>query len=230
MKGLILVPNELFDYPRLNPSELLEMATLCPNLEELRLPMKRSMGDQTECEMYKALGTFSNLQKLFLDLHFDCRPRVPHQLWASTDFDTLRQAFINAAMDGNLALQIWGMIRNKNSRLKDLRILPFGLRDSSQDEDCLLDCFARSYLLTGYNLENPGVPVIEEIGEKIWGTPGVMYYAWSDGFLGEQCHLSERVVSVFQSIWPQATEETVISQWWYCWKSLPLRPDMGLAK
>ncbi|KAJ5118658.1 hypothetical protein N7526_010295, partial [Penicillium atrosanguineum] len=167
LRGLALVPDRLHEYPRLHLSELLEMAIRCPNLEELRLQIRRSMGNQAECEIYKALSTLPNLQRLFLDLDFDARPKLPALGSHKTeDLDALRQTFINAAMDQSLALQIWSMIRNKSSRLKDLRLFPFGNQRFSAEECYLLNCFARSYLLTYYNLENPGVPVMEQIGKR----------------------------------------------------------------
>jgi hypothetical protein len=52
------------------------MAQTCPNLEELRLPIRRPRGSGAEYEMYMALGEFVNLHSLLLDLHFDLR-RIP---------------------------------------------------------------------------------------------------------------------------------------------------------
>ncbi|CAI7670423.1 unnamed protein product [Penicillium bialowiezense] len=228
LKGLALEPTN-YNYPTLNPSKLLEIATRCPNLEELRIHMKRSLGDQTECEMYKALGTFPNLRRLFLGLDFDARPKVPGSgnKQETEDVDALRQTFINAAMDQSLALQIWSMIRSKDSRLKDLRILPFGNQHFSEEESYLLNCFARSYLLTGYNIENPGVPVIEQI----WKRAREVYRAWKDsrgnGILDQEHVLSKRAVSVLRSIWPQVTEQVLRSDWRDCWTSMPLQPAMS---
>lgn len=43
-------------YPKLDASNISRLAQQCPNLEEIRLQIKRSNGSQAECEMYKALG------------------------------------------------------------------------------------------------------------------------------------------------------------------------------
>ncbi|KAJ5121674.1 uncharacterized protein N7515_009635 [Penicillium bovifimosum] len=225
LKGLALVPNKVHLYPRLNPSKLLEMMNLCPNMEELRLQIKRSAGNQAECEMYKALGIFPNLQRLFLDLDFDARPKVP-RMGSSPETDDLdlRRTFINAAMDESLSLQIWTKIKDKSPSLKDLRIFPFGNVCFSQEERYLLDCFARSYRLTGYNLENPGVPVMEQIGKRAWEIKRARRNNWDES-RDEEIRLSSRVVSVLQSIWPQVLEQTFRSEWWDCWTSLPLQPD-----
>ncbi|CAG8903541.1 unnamed protein product [Penicillium egyptiacum] len=85
LKGLIIMPcirdkgrtedDSGYKYPELDAFGISQLAKSCPQLEELRLPIKRSMGSQEECEMYKAVGSFSNLHSLVLDLHFDPRPR-----------------------------------------------------------------------------------------------------------------------------------------------------------
>ncbi|KAJ5130996.1 uncharacterized protein N7515_007035 [Penicillium bovifimosum] len=226
LKGLALLSNKAYQYyPRLNSSKLLEMMNLCPKLEELRLRMKRSAGNQAECEMYKALGTFPNLQRLFLDLDFDARPTVPRfgSIPETDDLD-LRRTFINAAMDESLALQIWTKIKEKSPSLKDLRIFPCGNVYFPQEERYLLDCFARSYLLTGYNLENPGVPVMEQIGKREWEIIRARQNHWHES-RDEEVRLSSKVVSVLRSIWPQVLGQTFRSDWLDCWTSLPLQPD-----
>ncbi|KAJ5121551.1 uncharacterized protein N7515_009512 [Penicillium bovifimosum] len=225
LKGLALVPTtgKINQYPRLNSSKLLEMMNLCPNMEELRLQIKRSAGNQAECEMYEALGAFPNLQRLFLDFHFDARTKVPRMgISAETDDLELRRTYINAAMDESLALQIWTKIKDKSPSLKDLRILPYGNVRFAKEERYLIDCFARSYRLTGYNLENPGVPVMEQIEERAWKIK--RENSWHNS-RDEEVRLSSRIVSVLQSIWPQVSEQTFRSEWWNCWTSLPLQPD-----
>ena len=190
---------------------------LCPNMEELRLQMKRSAGNQAECEMYKALGTFPNLQRLLLDLDFDARPKVPRMGSSPETYDLdLRRTFINAART---------KIKDKSPSLKDLRIFPYGNVCFAQEERYLLDCFARSYRLTGHNLENPGVPVIEQIGKRAWEIKRARQNNWDESHRGEEIRLSSRVVSVLQSIWPQVLEQTFRSEWWDCWTSLPLQSD-----
>jgi hypothetical protein len=63
-----------YKYPEMDSGGIRQLAQFCPQLEELRLPIKRSLGNQSECEMYKAVGYFANLHSLVLDLHFDIRP------------------------------------------------------------------------------------------------------------------------------------------------------------
>jgi hypothetical protein len=230
LKGLALVPNKVHEYPRLDSSKLFEMMNLCPNIEELRLQIKRSAGNQAECEIYKALGTFPHLQRLFLDLDFDARPKVP-RMGSSPETDdlSLRRTFINAAMDEGLALQIWTKIKDKSPNLKDLRIFPYGNVCFAQEERYLINCFARSYRLIGYNLENPGVPVMEQIGKRAWEIKRARQNNWDESRdespRDEEIRISSRIVSVLRSIWPQVLEQTFRSEWWDCWTSLPLQPD-----
>jgi hypothetical protein len=160
LKGLIIEPSGLAhsQYPRLDVSDIVRLATYCPNLEELRLQIKRSMGSQAECELYKALGEFSDLYSLVLDLHFDARLEPARRHLDTEDLTVLRKTFINAATDEKLALGIWNMIKtNKASRLQYLRVVPFGNGTFSREESYLLDCFARSFLVTRYNFQKSWV-------------------------------------------------------------------------
>lgn len=60
-------------YPPFNTSDLVSLSSQAPHLEELRLPLRRSLGNKTECELYEALGKFPSLHSLVLDL--DCNFR-----------------------------------------------------------------------------------------------------------------------------------------------------------
>jgi hypothetical protein len=126
-------------YPELDAFGISHLAKSCPQLEELRLPIKRSMGSQEECDMYKALGNFSNLYSLVLDLHFDPRPR-PVDRMQEIETSVLKMIFVNAAMDEKLALQIWHLISSNQAsrRLQNLRVVPFGLEFLPNDEHRLL--------------------------------------------------------------------------------------------
>ncbi|KAJ6007912.1 hypothetical protein N7540_011888 [Penicillium herquei] len=227
LKGLSLFPNRLRQYPRLSPLNLREMAIRCPNLEELRFQVTRSGGDQAECEIYKAFGHFHTLQKLFLDLDFDARSKLPPRIGnkITEDSDALRQIFINAAMDENLALQIWDLIKINNPNLKDLRLVPIGSERFAPDEHYLLFCLARSYLLTNYNLENPGLPVIEQIGKRKWEVKKAMGKTIVQNIISDgELNLSNRVASVLEKLWPKVTVPEQ-SDWWTCWTSFPLQAD-----
>ncbi|KAJ5802026.1 uncharacterized protein N7503_004476 [Penicillium pulvis] len=221
LKGLIIAPSTigLPRYPRFDVLGILQLAKLCPNLEELRLQIKRSTGSKEECELYKALGQFLNLHSLVLDLHFDARPRPPLFHIDTQDLTVLRKTLINAAMDEKLALGIWNMINtNGSSRLKYLRVVPFGAYNFSTPETYLLDCFAKSYLVTRYNFHNPGSPSIEEIGKRAREIRHhKRIYSEEETF-----RLPERLTLLLHDIWPEVPQG---SDWWSCWSSFPLEQD-----
>lgn len=222
LKGLIVEPSGLAQsqYPRLDVSDIVQLATYCPNLKELRLQIKRSMASQAECELYKALGEFSNLHSLVLDLHFDARLEPARRHLDTKDLTALRKTFINAATDERLALGIWNMIKtNKASRLQYLRVVPFGNGTFSREESCLLDYFARSFLVTRYNFQNPGSPSVEEIGKRAREIQREKRKWMADSDEDEEFRLPERLTLLLHDIWPQVPEG---SDWLSCWTSFPL--------
>ncbi|CAI7654291.1 unnamed protein product [Penicillium discolor] len=209
LKGLIVEPStgvrarigtrdSGYKYPELDAFGISHLAKSCPQLEELRLPIKRSMGSQDECDMYKALGNFSNLHSLVLDLHFDPRPR-PVDRMQEIETSILKMIFVNAAMDEKLALQIWHLISSNQASgcLQNLRVVPFGLEFLPNDEHRLLDWFSRSFLITRYNFQNVGVPTIREIGKREREIISESRFQGSD----ERC-VPERLVQVLSNVWP----------------------------
>lgn len=226
LKGLIIEPSGLahFEYPRLDVSDIVQLATDCPNLEELRVQIKRSMGSQTECELYKSLGKFPKLHSLVLDLHFDPRAEAIQRPHVDTDdLNLLREVFMNAATDERLALGIWNLIKtNKSSRLQYLRIVPFGNHHFGPQESCLLDRLARSFLVTRYNFQDPMSPSIEEIGRRAREIQQEQQKSviWSDE--DQESHLSERLAQLVHSIWPQLSKG---GDWRSDWTSFPLEAD-----
>ncbi|KAJ6133581.1 hypothetical protein N7471_008796 [Penicillium samsonianum] len=214
LKGLIIIPctrrngrtGELdsgYKYPELDAFDISQLAKSCPQLEELRLPIKRSMGSQEECEMYKAVGNFSNLYSLVLDLHFDHRPRPVYRIQVA-ETSVLQEVFVNAAMDEKLALQIWHLISSNQAscRLRNLRVVPFGLEHLPNDEERLLDWFARSFLITRYNFQNMGVPTVREIGKSEREIRHQSLYQAPDG----RC-IPERLAQVLSDVWPSEPGE-----------------------
>ncbi|KAJ5887247.1 hypothetical protein N7504_011294 [Penicillium tannophilum] len=199
LKGLIIEPSLVGPprYPRFDVSGILQLAELCPNLEELRLQIK----------------------SLVLDLHFDVRPSPSLFHVDTEDLFVLRKTLINAAMDEKLALGIWNMINtNGSSRLKYLRVVPFGTYMFSKPETYLLDCFAKSYLVTRYNFHNPGLPSIEEIGKRAREIRHHQrIYSEEQTF-----RLPERLTLLLHDIWPEVPQG---SDWWSCWSSFPLELD-----
>ncbi|KAL3452981.1 hypothetical protein BJX65DRAFT_302881 [Aspergillus insuetus] len=91
-----------YRYPELTNSEIAHLNQACPNLQELRLPFRRSAGSPRECNMYRALGQFRNLHTLILDLQFNSKFQLDRPIYLSET----RTSFINAATDEKLALDI----------------------------------------------------------------------------------------------------------------------------
>ncbi|KAJ6118542.1 hypothetical protein N7471_013162 [Penicillium samsonianum] len=227
LKGLIIMPcirdkgrtedDSGYKYPELDAFGIYQLAKSCPQLEELRLPIKRSMGSQEECEMYKAVGGFSNLHSLVLDLHFDPRPR-PVDPMQEVEISVLQEIFLNAAMDEKLALQIWHLISSNQAsrRLQKLRVVPFGLELLPNDEHRLVDWLSRSFLITRYNFQNVGVPAIREIGKREREILKQSRYQAS-----EIC-IPERLAQIISDIWPSERGKS----WEPGCSSFPLQPTM----
>lgn len=212
LRGLTIEPSgeTQFDYPRLAKSDIERLVAACPNLQELRIQIKRSQGSRAECDLYEALGKFSNLHSLMLDLNFDGREAPPalsdaHQPSSYVSDDTLRGTFRNAAIDEKLALGIWNLITaNKSSCLRRLRIVPFGGDRFPPPEHHMLSQLARSFLVTGPNAQSPEVPMVEEIHPKpeiSWGPyrPDRCKSRWTKA----QHARSEAVTPIIHELWPQ---------------------------
>ncbi|KAJ5647790.1 hypothetical protein N7490_004162 [Penicillium lividum] len=194
-----------FKYPTFDAYNIRLLAQSCPNLEELRLQIERSGGNQAECEAYKALGGFSSLHTLVLDLNYACR------LKEGTEEQPLREMFVNAAIDEKLTLGIWNLI-NANQisrRLHNFRIMPFGSPALPKVEARLLECFPRSYLVTRCN-SNPGSPTFEEIGKLARE--------------GRRNFIPEILQQILHDIWPLVPKGT---NWTSGWTSLPLGVKAG---
>ncbi|KAL4927780.1 uncharacterized protein BDV17DRAFT_117479 [Aspergillus undulatus] len=120
--------------------------------------------------MYKALGTAQDLHSLVLDLHFGPRPRP----LCYQHSQTMKEALIDATMVETLAVSIWNLVTSSKdhgtqpSRLRNLRLVPFGLHHFPIEESHLLSNLRRSFLIKHYNYNNPGFPNLEEINKETW--------------------------------------------------------------
>ncbi|KAJ5760314.1 hypothetical protein N7520_007470 [Penicillium odoratum] len=191
-----------FKYPTFDAYNIRLLAQSCPYLEELRLQIERSAGNQAECEAYKALGGFSSLHTLVLDLNY-ARPKE------GAEEQPLREMFVNAAIDEKLTLGIWNLI-NANQisrRLRYLRVMPFGSPALPKVEARLLECFPRSYLVTKCN-SSSGSPTIEEIGKVA---------------RERRRHFIPKIFQqILYDIWPLMPKGT---NWTSGWTSLPLEVE-----
>ncbi|KAL5336529.1 hypothetical protein BJX70DRAFT_275998 [Aspergillus crustosus] len=91
----------LYRYPPMDSHAVQQLTKLCPNIERLGIQIKRSMGSSRECDIYRAIGGFSRLHTLFLDLHCDPRQQ-PINIEAPVPY---REVFANAATDEELFME-----------------------------------------------------------------------------------------------------------------------------
>ncbi|KAL4914840.1 hypothetical protein BDW62DRAFT_135929 [Aspergillus aurantiobrunneus] len=212
LKGLILeVINDRQDmgyvYPEFTASDISRMAGSCPLLQELQLPIKRSQGNRSECEIYKALGSFLSMHSLVLDLHFDPRRR-PIQSTNVSDPSTMREVFTNAATDEKLACSIWNLTATNQAsgHLKNLRLIPFGSRYFRLPESYILRKFARQILISRSPLR------VQEIGKEARET-------WREVRTAESSRGPSWIERLLCDIWPSRPGET---GWLSDWQSFPL--------
>ncbi|KAL4863440.1 hypothetical protein BDV12DRAFT_177512 [Aspergillus spectabilis] len=218
-----------YKYPELSRSDIQLLATSCPNLEELRLQLRRTEGSTQECNIYRAFGHFPKLRTLILDLHFDPRergvdPDMLHTMSPIYNMDQekeedkvnpvfFRTTLINAAIDKALALGIWNLVvfSQPSHCLRNLRIVPFGHEMYPMDVRFYLIFLARPFLISRFGAEDP---VVEEIGKMAWKV-------WQEDVYGAvgRCKLPRGAYEVIESLWPAIAAH---DDWSTGWASLPL--------
>ncbi|OKL58292.1 hypothetical protein UA08_06553 [Talaromyces atroroseus] len=211
-------------YSVLHNKDLIELASHAPLLEELRLPIRRSLGDETECQLYEALGKFPALHSLILDL--DCNPRDSmardwNQFSEQTPKLPIKDVFINAAVDGTQAKAIWGVIDSSSGgkRLRKLRISIIGFHGLEREDGEVARRLARSFLISRSILCTNAHMKIREIekGEIELQTARQLEYDWDEVF-----ELSKRLQEVIAFLWLSRSEEVT---WDFDWKSFPLQEE-----
>ncbi|KAF2870576.1 hypothetical protein BDV95DRAFT_595306 [Massariosphaeria phaeospora] len=95
-----------------------------PNLREITLPIPRTIGDEHEVRLYRALGTFTRVETISLQLHCSpfnlreeyyklaTRDRPDKRLSFTLSPERVRKTLINAAVDRQLAHSIYRIISN----------------------------------------------------------------------------------------------------------------------
>jgi hypothetical protein len=201
LEGLIIEPSNYgrvlrgvydngYKYPIMDNYRITQLAQTCPQLQELRLPLKRQQGSSHECNMYRALGQFLHLHTLILDLHCDPR-QLPLGPEGNVSSACLRETLINAAVDETLVTGIWDLIASNQStrRLQNLRVAPFGADFFSREEQHIIQQVGRSFLLTrsDFSLTEPS-PTVKEIGTMAWKL-------WREDDIGENgsIHIPEHI-------------------------------------
>ncbi|RMJ28844.1 hypothetical protein PHISP_00295 [Aspergillus sp. HF37] len=209
-------------YPRFGHADVERLAESCPHLEELRIPVQRSKGDHQECQLYRALGKFSMLRSLILDL--GCNPpQAPDINENVYDIYTLKDALINAAVDESLAMAIWDIVvsSQKTCALRNLRCGPFGGDVFGREACYVFQRRSRSFLVSrrGFHLAEP--PEVTEIGKEQreadadWSTT----YEKRVGLEAKLFRIPRWITRTIHSIWPPGLYGT---DWSTGWNSFPL--------
>jgi hypothetical protein len=208
-----------YKYPDLDSQRISQLVDCCANLQELRLQIKRQGGNHQECNIYRALGQFTQLHTLILDLHCDPRQSPIGPEIASTA--CLRETLINAATDESLVMSIWDLIASSqpSKRLRKLRIIPFGANFYSREEKHVIRQLSRSFLLTRPDVYNQRNPDVREIGKEAWEL-------WREEDISEngRLHIPQQVEDLLNEIWP-STGGLQNKHWSQYWKSFPLQTE-----
>jgi hypothetical protein len=208
-----------YKYPVLDSPHISQLVDCCPILQELRLQIKRQGGNHRECNIYRALGQFTQLHTLILDLH--CDPRQSPIGPEIGSIDCLRETLINAATDESLAMSIWDLIASSqpSKRLRKLRIIPFGANFFPREEKHVIRQLSRSFLLTRPDVYSQRNPEVREIGKEAWEL-------WREEDITEngRLHIPQQVEDLLNEIWP-STRGLQNKHWSQYWKSFPLQTE-----
>ncbi|KAL5001537.1 hypothetical protein BDV10DRAFT_182439 [Aspergillus recurvatus] len=216
LRKLSLYPTETSRIPPIDQffitsTEIREIQKHCPNVHDLRLQVERTLGDQEEQDIYRALGQVPRLRHLSLQL----------DVWnavelGDTDKIALGQScysqhiFINVALDAELAREIFNMIAS-NSPIESLELMP-GTEYVWGDLVDILEIMRRhwrcSKVLTA---PEDSKVIVEELGEKS---------------RKRRLELNDHVelgmhASAFRQLWPSKTGD--LRGWKDGWHSFPLR-------
>lgn len=210
-------------YPLFNASDLVNLSRQAPHLEELRLPLRRFLGNKTECELYEALGKFPSLQSLVLDLDCNFRGSIARDYNHFSEQNPAlpaREIFINAAMDDTLAKAIWDRIdfSGGGKRLRKLRLSVIGITSLRRAEGEIARRLARSFLLSRSMSYTGSYMKVREIGKELIDLQTARQLKY-DLSLDEPYELPRQVQEVVSSLWPLEPGEFALN---FEWKSFPL--------
>lgn len=118
----------LDDLPHLIISErnIEQFVQFCPKLEDVKLIVHRTRGDERELVIYKALGRIPRLKRVSLLFEYAGHAHAsPLGLWTSVLKDKreyICDGFVNAAIDSSLALSIFQAISDSNNKSLELKL------------------------------------------------------------------------------------------------------------
>ncbi|RAK80943.1 uncharacterized protein BO72DRAFT_492924 [Aspergillus fijiensis CBS 313.89] len=199
-------------YPVNDGEQLRYLARLCPELEELHLPLLRTGGDARECDLYRAIGQWSHLRQVVLDL--DCDPRVAgvaDERDVLGDLTCLREILHNAAIDEALAAGIFKLMCSgqANESLKQVRVnlLSLGII-FPQSLVNVLRQISQSFLVT-----RPGLPPTAELQVQAVGT--VAWQLWHEWILVDDPSMRTPppVQQILEEWWPLNSDRNRSKSW-----------------
>jgi hypothetical protein len=235
LRKLCLSPFGRLSQISITPQEIAQIRESCPQLEDLSLTIPRSRGDAAEVAVYRALGTLSGVQKLSLTLDaFEFSAALTDDSDDEYGFDEfdrqlsehrsahshfcnghIRLAFINRALDENLARAIFQSISSTRMSgalpLRKLKLSMTGHGVFTMGIFTIRDVFeqiGRSWLL----MRNPRDDRPDELLVR---EPGRQEREGT-----HRRSLARDLEVIFRKIWPERRKEG--SDWRDDWHSLPL--------
>ncbi|CAK7210648.1 hypothetical protein SBRCBS47491_000846 [Sporothrix bragantina] len=219
-----------------------DLPRLLPNLEELRINMRRSHGDSAEVDVYETLARLSRLERLHIQLFYRVHYTKPVAMTSEEELsirrygadpatipvDIMQEAYTNCAMDETLARSIFETVRgtmsNQDDRLRHLRLdiqRQASFTDVGSRNHAFMDMLR--YLARPQTVRRnaAGDVVVTEInrtatrrGEDAWAKEVSLAGDESSG--GSKL---DNCLKAFRNVWPPTRE----TEWWQDWKSLPLK-------
>ncbi|KAF2100240.1 hypothetical protein NA57DRAFT_54336 [Rhizodiscina lignyota] len=225
---------------RFNEDDFGAIANTCHILREIKITIRRSMGNRQETECYEALGKIRTLREVNLQL--DCtnaqNPGQPLAEW--DEFNRMRSdtgmrlanghlecAIINSAVDETLVRSIWDIISENNPKLQSLRVTPHGGSGFGNshpgDLMTIVHNLSRTFFLSRSETDENKLDVFEltiETRENYDRSQRehekIMLEKWGNRGLNGASW------KVFQHLWP-FSEET--EDWREVWSSRPLQRE-----
>ncbi|KAK0620646.1 hypothetical protein B0T14DRAFT_604200 [Immersiella caudata] len=214
------------------PTMVKQMAAACRNLEELKMGICRTYGDEDEVAIYHALSKFPRLKKIYLRLEYNIGPDQdswddeldgdhPIALFNSSDdipLKWVRDAFINGAIDATLASSIADIISPPDGPAKTiyLEMAPHygkwrlhGEKRSWYTLNELLAWFSLTWI---FKRNIRGQPSLRELHGHFTTVAGGKWERLANIEKNGQkgCELSTQRMRLFHDIWgPPKTE-----RWW----------------
>ncbi|KAL2827567.1 hypothetical protein BDW59DRAFT_144007 [Aspergillus cavernicola] len=206
--------------PQMSTSRIKQIKAQCPNIRDLRLPIRRTSGDANEIKIYQAFGEFPYLTDLSLELQLtDGTPES--RTFSAGDDKNARDIFMSIAVDEVLAREIFTKITNAGAR----SLQRFKLTVNSETAPIELEPIAHVMKRQWKCIRFPGgedgnaeARDINVVAREIGAKKRVLL----DKLDEEEYHptrlgLYERV---FRELWPARTDS-----WKQDWHSFPLESN-----